>query len=140
MQRKQNAQKRKKEKEITFRTKPARSPGYRENFEEGENRAHALVVTVMILVVMMLAVAAFAMFYFMRKRSQAGGTDYSSSIKIISDSSVQETTAPQTQSEAAVAEETQVQSETQAQSETQVQSETQAQSETQMQSETQSQS
>ena len=98
-QRRQNAQKRKQEKEITFRTKPARSPGYRENFEEGENRAHALLVTVTILVVMMLVVAAFAMYYFLKRRSQAGGSDYSSSIEILTDSSVQETSAGEPQAQ-----------------------------------------
>ena len=85
-ERRQNAQKRKQEKEITFRTKPAGSKGYRENFEEGENRSHALLITVTALVIMMLAVAAFALFYFMRRRSMAGGASYSSSIEIISDS------------------------------------------------------
>ena len=89
-ERKQKAQQRKQQKEITFRTKPAQARGYRENFEEGENRTHALLVTVTILVVMMLAVAAFAMFYFFRRRSMAGGSDYSSAIEIITEAAVQE--------------------------------------------------
>ena len=88
LDRKQKAQQKKQRKKITFQTKPAHSRGYRENFEEGENRSHALLVTVTILVVMMLAVAAFAMFYFLRKRSLAGGTDYSSAIEIITENSV----------------------------------------------------
>ena len=92
-ERKQKAQKKKQSKEITFRTKPANSRGYRENFEEGENRSQALLVTVTILVVMMLAVAAFAVFYFMKKRSQAGGGDYSSAIQIITENTAQETAA-----------------------------------------------
>ena len=91
--RRQNAQKRKQEKEITFRTRPANARGYRENFEEGENRTHALLVTVTILVVMMLAVAAFATFYFLRKRSAAGGNSYSSAIEILTDASVRESAA-----------------------------------------------
>ena len=95
-ERRENAQKRKQQKEITFRTRPAHSRrGYRENFEEGENRSHALLVTVTILVVMMLAVAAFAMFYFLRKRSLAGGFDYNSAIEIITDSALRETAAGQ---------------------------------------------
>ena len=89
-ERKQKAQQRKEQKQITFRTKPAQARGYRENFEEGENRTHALLVTVTILVVMMLAVAAFAMFYFFRRRSMAGGSDYSSAIEIITEAAVQE--------------------------------------------------
>lgn len=88
-ERKQKAKKRKQQKEITFQTKPAHSRGYRENFEEGENRSHALLVTVTILVVMMLAVAAFAMFYFLKKRSLAGGIDYSSAIEIITGDSAE---------------------------------------------------
>ena len=92
-ERKQKAQLKKQQKEITFRTKPAHGRGYRENFEEGENRSHALLVTVTILVVMMLAVAAFAMFYFLRKRSLAGGIDYSSAIEIITENAVSTTGA-----------------------------------------------
>ena len=115
-ERKQKAQKKKQSKEITFRTKPANSRGYRENFEEGENRSQALLVTVTILVVMMLAVAAFAVFYFMKKRSQAGGGDYSSAIQII---------AAQPDAAAPQSEEAKPQSEAPAQSETAVpQSET----------------
>ncbi len=91
--RKKNAQKKKKEKEITFRTKPEHGPAYRENFEEGENRSHALLVTVTILVVMMLAVAAFAMFYFVQRRSMAGKNGYGNAIEIISDNPLQETAA-----------------------------------------------
>ena len=78
--RRQEAEKRKQEKEITFRTKPADMKGYRENFEEGENRSQALLLTVTVLVVMMLAVAAFVMIYYLQRRSN-------SSIRIISDSS-----------------------------------------------------
>ncbi len=91
--RKKNAQKKKQEKEITFRTKPEHGPAYRENFAEGENRSHALLVTVTILVVMMLAVAAFAMFYFVQRRSMAGGSGYGNAIEIISDSALKETAA-----------------------------------------------
>ncbi len=112
-----NAQKKRQEKEITFRTKPAHSSGYRENFEEGENRSHALLVTVTILVVMMLAVAAFAMFYFVQKRSIAGKNGFGSAIEIISEGAVQETT-PQTQAPDAAASGTQVTSESQAGGET----------------------
>ena len=89
-ERRKNAEKRKQEKEITFRTRPANARGFTDNFEEGENRSHALLVTVTVLVVMMLAVAAFAMFYFVRKRSQTGRSGYGSAIEIITDSSVQE--------------------------------------------------
>ena len=99
-ERRKNAQKKKQQKEITFRTKPAHSRGYRENFEEGENRSHALLVTVTILVVMMLAVAAFAMFYFLKKRSLAGGFDYNSAIEIITDQALQETAAGQAPADA----------------------------------------
>ena len=102
--RRQNAQKRKQEKEITFRTRPANARGYRENFEEGENRTHALLVTVTILVVMMLAVAAFATFYFLRKRSAAGGNSYSSAIEILTDASVRESAAGEEGQSAAGAE------------------------------------
>lgn len=91
--RRKNAQKKKQQKEITFRTKPEHSSGYRENFEEGENRSHALLVTVTILVVMMLAVAAFAVFYFFQRRSMAGNSGYGSAIEIISDGTSGETAA-----------------------------------------------
>ena len=123
-ERRQKAQKRKQDKEITFRTKPAHSRGYRENFEEGENRSHALLVTVTILVVMMLAVAAFAMFYFMRKRSLAGGFDYSSAIEILTDASAVESSAGAGSGEN--------QGETQAPGEAAPQGETQAMSEAQV--------
>ena len=93
-ERKENAQRRKQEKKITFQTKPENSRGYRENFEEGENRSRALLVTVTILVVMMLAVAAFAMFYFMNLNSKKSGSDYSSAIQIIGQSEAQESSAP----------------------------------------------
>ena len=41
--RKEKAQKKKEQKEITFRTQPEKGTHYRENFEEGENRFHAAV-------------------------------------------------------------------------------------------------
>ena len=93
-ERKENAQKRKQEKKITFQTKPENTRGYRENFEEGENRSRALLVTVTILIVMMLAVAAFAMFYFMNLNSKKSGSDYSSAIQIIGQSEALESSAP----------------------------------------------
>ena len=93
-ERKEIAQKRKQEKKITFQTKPENSRGYRENFEEGENRSRALFVTVTILVVMMLAVAAFAVFYFMNLNSKKSGSDYSSAIQIIGQSEALESSSP----------------------------------------------
>ena len=93
-ERKENAQRRKQEKKITFQTKPENTRGYRENFEEGENRSRALLVTVTILIVMMLAVAAFAMFYFMNLNSKKSGSDYSSAIQIIGQSEALESSAP----------------------------------------------
>lgn len=99
----ENAQKKKQEKEITFRTKPEHGASYRENFEEGENRSHALLVTVTILVVMMFAVAAFAMFYFFQRRSQASGSGYGSAIEIISDNAARETAAANPSADAGTA-------------------------------------
>ena len=143
-ERRQKAQKRKQDKEITFRTKPAHSRGYRENFEEGENRSHALLVTVTILVVMMLAVAAFAMFYFMRKRSLAGGFDYSSAIEILTDASAVESSAGagsgENQGETQAPGEAALQGETQAPGEAAPQGETQAPGEAAPQGETQAMS
>ena len=128
LDRKQKAQQKKQRKKITFQTKPAHSRGYRENFEEGENRSHALLVTVTILVVMMLAVAAFAMFYFLRKRSLAGGTDYSSAIEIITENSV---TAAGAEGSSQTADQSGASSDAQPLSEAQAQSvDIQAQSET----------
>lgn len=102
-ERKENAQKRKQEKKITFQTKPENTRGYRENFEEGENRSRALLVTVTILIVMMLAVAAFAMFYFMNLNSKKSGSDYSSGIQIIGQSEALESSAPAADQQAAEA-------------------------------------
>ena len=102
-ERKENAQKRKQEKKITFQTKPENTRGYRENFEEGENRSRALLVTVTILIVMMLAVAAFAMFYFMNLNSKKSGSDYSSAIQIIGQSEALESSAPAADQQAAEA-------------------------------------
>lgn len=143
-ERRENAQKKKQQKEITFRTKPAHSPGYRENFEEGENRSHALLVTVTILVVMMLAVAAFAMFYFVGRRKMAGGIDYSSAIEILTEAAALESSAADAAADpAAVPEETPVSAEASLQGETQaleaaaLQSETQMPEEAVLQSETQ---
>ena len=67
--RKERAQKKKQQKEITFRTQPEKGTHYRENFEEGENRRSALRVTVTILILMMLAVAGFAGYYLYLGRS-----------------------------------------------------------------------
>ena len=102
-ERKENAQRRKQEKKITFQTKPENTRGYRENFEEGENRSRALLVTVTILIVMMLAVAAFAMFYFMNLNSKKSGSDYSSAIQIIGQSEALESSAPAADQQAAEA-------------------------------------
>lgn len=70
--RKERAQKKKQQKEITFRTQPEKGTHYRENFEEGENRRSALRVTVTILILMMLAVAGFAGYYLSNRGSSSG--------------------------------------------------------------------
>jgi len=70
--RKERAQKKKQQKEITFRTQPEKGTHYRENFEEGENRRSALRVTVTILILMMLAVAGFAGYYLYNRGSSSG--------------------------------------------------------------------
>ena len=92
------AQKKKQQKEITFRTKPEKGTHYRENFEEGENRSRALRLTVTILALMMLAVAGFAVYYlhFGRRpsveNSTAGG---SAAIEILTEAqAVSEAAAP----------------------------------------------
>lgn len=69
--RKEKAQKKKEQKEITFRTQPEKGTHYRENFEEGENRRSALRGTVTILLLMMLAVAGFAGYYLYNKASSS---------------------------------------------------------------------
>ena len=93
------AQKKKQQKEITFRTKPEKGTHYRENFEEGENRSRALRLTVTILALMMLAVAGFAVYYlhFGRRpsveNSTAGGG--SAAIEILTEAqAVSEAAAP----------------------------------------------
>ena len=146
-QRKKNAQKRKEQKEITFRTRPAHAPGYRENFEEGENRSRALLVTVTILVVMMLAVAAFAAYHFLNRRSSSGG-GYGSAIEILTEAQkaesvsaaadgAQEPGETQAADGAAAADGTQDSGETQAAQEDTAQNETQGESAMQPESETQ---
>ncbi len=83
----EKARKNKLAKEVTFRTKPAQAGSYRENFEEGENRSHALLVTVTILMVMMVTVALIAIFFFMRKRYETGGAGFGDAIKILTNES-----------------------------------------------------
>ena len=74
--RQEKAQKKKQQKnEVTFRTKPEKDTHYREHFAEGENRARALRMTLLVLAVMMAAVAAFAVYSFMiRGRSSSGSS------------------------------------------------------------------
>ena len=88
--RKEKAQKKKEQKEITFRTQPEKGTHYRENFEEGENRRIALRMTVTILVLMMLAVAGFAGYYLYLGRSSrnvSAGRD-GARIEILTEGSV----------------------------------------------------
>ena len=88
--RKERAQKKKEQKEITFRTQPEKGTHYRENFEEGENRRSALRVTVTILILMLLAVAGFAGYYLYLGRSSKdvpAGSD-SAPIEILTEGSV----------------------------------------------------
>ena len=88
--RKERAQKKKQQKEITFRTQPEKGTHYRENFEEGENRRSALRVTVTILILMMLAVAGFAGYYLYNRgsssRNVSAGRD-GASIEILTEGS-----------------------------------------------------
>ena len=80
--RKEKAQKKKEQKEITFRTKPEKGNHYRENFEEGENRRNALRGTVAVLLLMLLAVAGFAAYYLFAGRSSGDALSGNSSAPI----------------------------------------------------------
>lgn len=80
--RKEKAQKKKEQKEITFRTKPEKGNHYRENFEEGENRRNALRGTVAVLLLMLLAVAGFAAYYLFAGRSSGDAPSGNSSAPI----------------------------------------------------------
>lgn len=57
-------QKKKEQKKVTFRTSPEKDTGYREHFEEGENRRSALTLTALLLMIMAACVAVFAFFFF----------------------------------------------------------------------------
>ena len=65
-------QKRKEQKKVTFRTSPEKDTGYREHFEEGENRKSALTVTALLLLLMAACMAAFAFFFFFTGSRKTG--------------------------------------------------------------------
>ena len=97
-EKREKARKKKQDKEVRFQTLPSdsKTKGYRENFEEGENRFAALKWTVLVLVLMALCAAAFACLYFFMHRRAATARNSESAIEIID----QGQTAAQAESQA----------------------------------------
>ena len=82
------AKKKKAQKEVRFRTQPARSPNYRESFQEGEeNRTRALILTVTILVIMLCAVGAIAMTLMSKNRRKSSQNPSGEMIEILTEGS-----------------------------------------------------